>query len=80
MSGWTNVGSILWVRPEHVLTEEETTEIAAVYKQKMGWNFPEDFCKDHHDKEQCAEPTSKDRIRHDQTPANMLERMLFLQN
>jgi hypothetical protein len=51
MSGWTNVGSILWVRPEHVLTETEHAEIAKVYKEKMGWNFPEEFCLDHHDKE-----------------------------
>jgi len=40
MSGWTNVGSILWVRPKHVLTPEEMTEIATVYKEKLNWNFP----------------------------------------
>jgi hypothetical protein len=51
MSGWTNVGSILWVRPEHTLTDTETAEITKVYKEKMGWNFPEEFCLDHHDKE-----------------------------
>jgi len=80
MSGWTNVGSILWVRPEHVLTDTENAEIAKVYKERMGSNFPEDFCKDHHDKEQCTEPTSKDRIRHEQTPVNFLEKSLnFLQ-
>jgi len=78
MSGWTNVGSILWVRPEHVLTETETAEIAKVYKEKMGWNFPEDFCKDHHGKEQCTEPANKDKIRNDTTPADFLERMAFL--
>jgi len=59
MSGWTNVGSILWVRPEHTLTETETAEIAQVYKERMGWNFPQDFCLDHHDKEQCTEPAPK---------------------
>jgi len=75
MSGWTNVGSILWVRPEHILTETETAEIAKVYKERMGWNFPEDFCKDHHDKEQCTEPATKDKIRPDTTPADFLERM-----
>jgi hypothetical protein len=72
MSGWTNVGSILWVRPEHVLTETETAEIAKVYKEKMGWNFPDEFCLDHHDKEQCTEPAPKN-----QTPAGLPG--LFLQ-
>jgi len=74
MSGWTNVGSILWVRPEHVLTETETAEITKVYKERMGWNFPEDFCKDHHDKEMCTEPASKDGYRTKalpQTPAGL---------
>jgi len=75
MSGWTNVGSILWVRPEHILTETETAEIAKVYKERMGWNFPEDFCKDHHDKEQCTEPATKDKIRPGTTPANFFERI-----
>jgi hypothetical protein len=78
MSGWTNVGSILWVRPEHVLTETEMSEIAVVYKEKMGWNFPEDFCKDHHGTKQCSEPASADRIRHEETPANLLEKTFFL--
>lgn len=48
MSGWTNVGSIVWVRPEIVLSEEENEEIAQVYMKKLGWNFPEDFCVDRH--------------------------------
>lgn len=45
MSGWINVGSILWVRPKHVLGDDEMKDIADVYKAKMGWNFPDDFCK-----------------------------------
>lgn len=57
MSGWTNVGSILWVQTGHVLTESEMTEIAAVYKDKMDWNFPEDFCEDKHGPGACTEPT-----------------------
>jgi hypothetical protein len=57
MSGWTNVGSILWVRPHYTLTETEMTNIAAVYKEKMNWNFPEDFCKDVTG-DQCTEPTT----------------------
>lgn len=40
MSGWINVGSILWVRPKHVLTDAEMGEVAKVYKTKMNWNFP----------------------------------------
>jgi len=48
MSGWINVGSILWVRPNYKLSDTEMSDIAAVYKAKMGWNFPEDFCADVH--------------------------------
>jgi hypothetical protein len=48
MSGWTNVGSIVWVRPETVLTDDEIQEIGQVYKTKLGWNFPNDFCVDRH--------------------------------
>lgn len=58
MSGWTNVGSIVWVRPEHVLTDTEKEEIKDVYKRKLNWNFPEDFCLDKHES-QCTEPTPK---------------------
>jgi len=61
MSGWTNVGTILWVRPEVVLTDDEMKDIAAVYKAKLGWNFPEDFCADTHGKTNCKEP-SRHRI------------------
>lgn len=50
MSGWTNVGSILWVRPEVVLTDQEMDDIAKVYKAKLNWNFPGDFCADQHGK------------------------------
>lgn len=67
MSGWTNVGSILWVRPNHVLTDDEKSEIAAVYKAKLGWNFPDEFCKDHHESE-CSEPSNKSKIRNGPTP------------
>jgi len=48
MFSWTNVGSILWVRPNVVLTQAEMDDIAAVYKKVMGWNFPEDFCPTQH--------------------------------
>lgn len=48
MFTWTNVGSIVWVRPNVVLTPTEITTIAAVYKKALGWNFPDDFCPDQH--------------------------------
>jgi len=41
MNGWTNVGSIVWVRPEVVLTQPEMAEIKQVYKAKHNWDFPE---------------------------------------
>lgn len=56
MSGWTNVGSILWVRPHIELTDQEMSDIGVVYQKKLGWNFPGDFCKDKHES-QCTEPT-----------------------
>lgn len=46
MQGWTNVGSIVWVKPNHELTDHEMSEIASVYKERLGWNYPDDFCKD----------------------------------
>lgn len=57
MSGWTNVGSILWVRPETTLTDQEMSDIARVYKAKTGWNFPEDFVTDTHGAANCDGPT-----------------------
>lgn len=57
MSGWTNVGSILWVRPNLTLTDQEMSDIATVYKTKLDWNFPGDFCKDKTGSKQCTEPT-----------------------
>lgn len=47
MQGWTNVGSILWVRPNHTLTDAEMADISAVYA-KVGWSFPAEFCVDRH--------------------------------
>jgi len=40
MSGWTNVGSILWVRPKHILTDQEMSDIADVYQKKVGLEIP----------------------------------------
>ena len=56
MSGWTNVGSILWVKPEYTLTDADNEKIADVYMKALGWEYPNDFCYDHHDKEQCVTP------------------------
>ena len=59
MSGWTNVGSIIWVRPELTLNGEELAEITKVYKEKLDWNFPEEFCEDRHGDANCDGPTKK---------------------
>ena len=56
MSGWTNVGSILWVKPEYNLTDADTEKIAEVYMNALGWEYPNDFCYDLHDNEQCETP------------------------
>lgn len=47
MFAWTNVGSIVWVRPHVELTDAELSAISAAYA-RIGWNFPADFCKDRH--------------------------------
>ena len=57
MSGWTNVGSILWVRPGVTLTEHELNGLGRMYKKKTGWNFPKDFCVDRHGDENCDSGT-----------------------
>ena len=48
ISTWTNVGSIVWVRPKISLTKAEMSEIADVYQQSVGWTFPDQFCKVQH--------------------------------
>lgn len=62
MSGWTNVGSILWVKPEYTLSATDMSTLTALYKQKLGWNFPGDFCKDKHGKASCNEPSKYSKI------------------
>jgi len=56
MQGWTNVGSIVWVRPNVTLNDTEVGEIKQVYKSAMGWNFPADFCVNEHGHPSCKEP------------------------
>lgn len=56
MMDWVDVGSIVWVRPGHVLTEAENAEIRAEYKNKLGWDY-DDFCYDTHGPENCREPS-----------------------
>merc|ERR1719411_915678 len=36
MFSWTNVGSIIWTKPNVILTEEEMTNIRRVYDLKLG--------------------------------------------
>ena len=56
MSGWTNVGSIVWVKPEHELVADETEKIADVYMSKLGWDYSTDLCFDTHGADKCEEP------------------------
>ena len=58
MSGWTNVGSILWVKPNYVLTDDDKATIAEVYKNALGWNFPDEFCEDRHGDDNCDGPSN----------------------
>ena len=58
MSGWTNVGSILWVKPNYVLSDDDKATIADVYKNALGWNFPDEFCEDRHGDDNCDGPSN----------------------
>ena len=62
MLSWTNVGSILWVRPRVELTPGELEDISRIYKERLGWDFPGEFCHDLHGSN-CTEPriSSSDR-------------------
>jgi len=50
-----NVGSIVWVRPGHELTDAENKEIKAVYKDKLNIDY-DGFCYDTHGPDKCVEP------------------------
>jgi hypothetical protein len=53
MMSWIDVGSIVWVRPGHVLTDAENAEIKSVYKEKLGFDY-DSFCYDKHGPDNCA--------------------------
>jgi hypothetical protein len=59
MMDWIDVGSIVWVRPGHQLSDAENAEIARVYKELLGWDY-EDFCYDTHGSESCRDPPVAD--------------------
>lgn len=62
MMNWIDVGSIVWVRPGHVLSDEENARIKSVYADKLGWEF-DDFCYDTHDSPEChTAPSMTERI------------------
>jgi len=58
MMTWIDVGSIVWVRPGHVLEPHEEKMIKSVYYNKLGWNF-DDFCVDVHDSPECHTAPTK---------------------
>lgn len=47
MMDWINVGSIVWVRPGHKLSDAENAAIKEQYKTKLGWDY-DGFCYDKH--------------------------------
>lgn len=68
MMSWIDVGSIVWVRPGHVLTDKENADIKEQYKTKFGWDY-DTFCYDKHGSDNtgsvCRNPvkTKSARIR-----------------
>lgn len=62
MMDWIDVGSIVWVRPGHVLSDLENARIKSVYADRLGWEF-DDFCHDTHDSPEChTAPSVGERI------------------
>ena len=49
MDSWTNTGSIVWVRPGYVLTDQDMADISVAYERELGWSFPSQFCADAHE-------------------------------
>merc|ERR1719266_667575 len=43
MMSWVDVGSIVWVRPGHDLTDAENSAIAKLYKDKFNFSYA-NFC------------------------------------
>jgi len=52
MMSWIDVGSIVWVRPGHVLTDAENARIKSVYHDKLGFDY-DSFCFDKHGPDNC---------------------------
>jgi len=48
ISTWTNVASIVWVRPNVTLTQMELDDISDLYGVNLGWEFPKQFCEPQH--------------------------------
>jgi len=62
MMDWVDVGSIVWVRPGHVLSDDENARIKSVYADKLGWEY-DDFCYDTHESDEChTAPSFGERI------------------
>jgi hypothetical protein len=57
MMSWINVGSIVWVRSGHELTDAENQEIAHVYKSKFDIDYST-FCNVRHGNDKCDGPNS----------------------
>jgi len=66
MMSWIDVGSIVWVRPGHNLTDAENDAIRQQYKTKLGWDY-ESFCYDKHGADNsgsiCRNPAPKEKAR-----------------
>jgi len=45
---WINVGSIVWVRPDTILSQNELNYISNIYNDTLGWKFPQQFCQTQH--------------------------------
>jgi len=67
MDTWIDVGSIVWVRPGVVLSDEDNANIAAVYMDKLGWDYG-DFCYDTHGEGSCDGPDGVEAERRPASP------------
>jgi len=55
MLSWTNVGSIVWVRPGHELTAAEHREVRTLYRERFNMSY-DTFCEVRHGEDECGGP------------------------
>merc|ERR1712083_933657 len=77
MSGWTNVGSIIWVKPGYELVDDDHSKITEVYKNTLGWTYPDDFCFDRHGDDSCDDLLTSTLFNNHSEATHMINQVNF---